>query len=547
MSESEQRTGVLPSAPVSGPLGGDDDEPPSKPRRHPLLHDVPDSQWDNWHWQSQNAIRSVRQLRELLPFAPDELEIMGRLEGEYKLAIPPYYFSLIDPAVTNDPIRLQSVTSPREAENPSGFELEDPLEEDKDSPVPGLTHRYPDRALLVTTHVCTMYCRFCTRKRATMVRGGWDAVNHNDERMIEYIRTHPEIRDVIVSGGDPLTLPTGKLKFFLDNLKAIPHVDIVRIGTRVPVTLPQRLYDRKLIRLLADAEKVWIQTHFNHPREITPEAERVCKSLLRAGMPVNNHIVLLKGVNDDLETMRDLCRSLLRIKVRPYYLFHCDPVIGGALPHLRMEGLGVDGRLAGTHVRVGHSHLCRGQSARGRKIPLMPELPRLGLRRCGDFAHASKACWSAIKPRTSRSRSRRPGPAASVRCARHGNSHRTGQERPFGAAQADRVGRAQKGRSPDLPRRRPSTPSRSTATAFVITDTRNGTDIPSADSLAIGQGQDFGMKIGITFDLRGHAPVPAGAPRRLLRGIRRAGDRGRDRAGSAASATSRSNWATARR
>src|SRR5262249_40124220 len=155
---------------------------------------------------------------------------------------------------------------------------------------------------------CTMYCRFCTRKRATMVRGGWDAVSRDDERMIEYIREHRQIRDVIVSGGDPLTLPPAKLKFFLDNLKAIKHVDVVRIGTRVPVTLLQKLYDPELIRLLASAEKVWIQTHFNHPREITAEAARVCKALLRAGMPVNNHAVLLKGVNDDLETMRGLMR-----------------------------------------------------------------------------------------------------------------------------------------------------------------------------------------------------------------------------------------------
>lgn len=373
MSESEQRTGVLPAVPVSGPLGGDDDEPPSKPNRHRMWQDVPDSKWDDWHWQSQNAIRSVRQLRDLLPFTPDELEVMGRLEGEYKLAIPPYYFSLIDPTDPNDPIRLQSVTSPLEAENPSGFELEDPLEEEKDSPVPGLTHRYPDRALLVTTHVCTMYCRFCTRKRATMVRGGWDAVNRNDERMIEYIRAHPEIRDVIVSGGDPLTLPTAKLKFFLDNLKSIPHVDIVRIGTRVPVTLPQRLYDRKLIKLLADSEKVWIQTHFNHPREITAEAKRVCNSLLRAGMPVNNHIVLLKGVNDDLETMRDLCRALLRIKVRPYYLFHCDPVIGAG--HFRTsvwKGLELMEGLRGHMSGLGIPTYVVDSPHGGGKIPLMP-------------------------------------------------------------------------------------------------------------------------------------------------------------------------------
>src|SRR5215813_578369 len=182
-----------PLAPAEQPagVGFEDEDPPSQPRRHPVWADVPDSHWDDWRWQTQNSIRSVRQLRTLLRFSPTELEAIGRLEGDYKLAIPPYYFSLIDPDDPADPIRLQSVPSPLEAENPSGYELEDPLDEDKDSPVPGLTHRYPDRVLLITTHVCTMYCRFCTRKRATMVRGGWDSVSHNDERMIAYVRSHP--------------------------------------------------------------------------------------------------------------------------------------------------------------------------------------------------------------------------------------------------------------------------------------------------------------------------------------------------------------------
>src|SRR3954468_18677784 len=266
MNETEERTGVARRKPTVEDRTYDDEEPPGSTRGPPLWRDVPHRKWDAWRWQSQNAIRSIRQLRELLPFAPEELEAIGALEAEYKLAIPPYYFSLIHVEDPLDPIRLQSVTSPLEAN--SSFELEDPLEEDKDSPVPGITHRYPDRVLMVTTHVCTMYCRFCTRKRATMVRGGWDAISRNDERMIEYIRQHREIRDVIVSGGDPLTLPVTKLKFFLDNLAAIDHVDVIRIGTRVPVTLPQKLYDGELIDLLASANKVWIQTHFNHPREI---------------------------------------------------------------------------------------------------------------------------------------------------------------------------------------------------------------------------------------------------------------------------------------
>ena len=206
-----------------------------------------------------------------------------------------------------------------------------------------------------------------------MARGGWDAVSHNDERMIQYVRDHHEIRDVIVSGGDPLTLPTPKLRFFLKNLAAVEHVDVIRIGTRVPVTMPQRLYDRRLITLLGSAGKVWIQTHFNHPREITPEAARVCQALLRAGMPLNNHTVLLKGVNDSLATMRRLMRALLRIKVRPYYLFHCDPVTGAG--HFRTsvwKGLEIMEGLRGHMSGLGVPTYVVDSPHGGGKIPLMP-------------------------------------------------------------------------------------------------------------------------------------------------------------------------------
>lgn len=362
-----------PTPPTPTTRGFEDDEPPSRSTRHAVWKDVPDDLWDDWRWQTQNSVRSVRQLRNLLPFAPEELEALGRLEAEYKLAVPPYYFSLIDPADPHDPIRLQSIPSPQEAENPSGYELEDPLEEDKDSPVPGLTHRYPDRALLITTPNCSMYCRYCTRKRATLTRGGWEGVSKDDERMIDYVRRTESIRDVIVSGGDPLTLPIGKLRFYLESLKAIDHVDVIRVGTRVPVTLPQRLYDPELVDLLASAEKVYIQTHFNHPREVTPEATRVCKSLLRAGMPVNNHSVLLKGVNDSLETMRELLRALLRAKVRPYYLFHCDPVIGAG--HFRTsvwKGLEIMEGLRGHMSGIGIPTYVVDSPHGGGKIPMMP-------------------------------------------------------------------------------------------------------------------------------------------------------------------------------
>jgi lysine 2,3-aminomutase len=334
---------------------------------------VPDDQWDDWRWQMQHAIRTTSQLAEFVPMTSGDRATLEGLEEKYKLAIPPYYFSLINLDDPRDPIALQSLPSIHELSSTSGHELEDPLEEDKDSPVPGLTHRYPDRALLVTTHVCSMYCRFCTRKRVTMDRDGWDAPSHNDQRMIQYVREHQEIRDVIVSGGDPLSLPMGKLRWFVDQLAEIDHVDVVRIGTRVPVTLPQRLFDDELIELLKRAGKIWIQTHFNHPREITPETTHAIRRLVDAGMPVNNHAVLLKGVNDSVSTMRSLVRGLLRIKVRPYYLFHCDPVVGAG--HFRTsvwKGLeiveGLRGHVSGLAVPT---YVVDGMHGAG-KIPVMP-------------------------------------------------------------------------------------------------------------------------------------------------------------------------------
>jgi lysine 2,3-aminomutase len=351
----------------------DSEEPPGTPRRHPKWQDVPQEQWDDWRWQMQNAIRTTSHLAEFFPLAGQELKDLESLEAKYKLAIPPYYFSLINLNDPRDPIGLQSLPSTLEMSSSAGVELEDPLEEDKDAPVPGLTHRYPDRALLVTTHVCSMYCRFCTRKRVTMDRDGWDAPSHNDERMVEYVRQHSEIRDVIVSGGDPLSLPVGRLRWFVTQLAAIEHLDVIRLGTRVPVTLPQRLFDKDLIDLLAGAQKIWIQTHFNHPREITPESARAVRNLVNAGMPVSNHAVLLKGVNDSVSTMRSLVRGLLRIKVRPYYLFHCDPVTGAG--HFRTsvwKGLeiieGLRGHVSGLAVPT---YVVDGMHGAG-KIPLMP-------------------------------------------------------------------------------------------------------------------------------------------------------------------------------
>jgi len=385
---SEQNAGSIVASP-NGMLPGEAEEPPgsrqqtcSPPfltqglpsgKRHPAWNHVPDQQWNDWRWQRGHAIRTTEQLSALLALPTEEAAALERLESKYRTAIPPYYFSLIDVDDPHDPIRLQSVPSSQEETNASGVEFDDPLEEDQDSPVPGVTHRYPDRVLLITTPVCSMYCRFCTRKRVTMDREGWDAPSHDEQRMIEYVRNTPAIHDVILSGGDPLTLPVAKLRWFLTELAAIDHVDVIRVGTRVPVTLPQRLFDSELIELLGSVGKVWIQTHFNHPVEITPEAALACRNLINAGMPVNNHSVLMKGVNDSVETMRSLIRGLLRIKVRPYYLFHCDPVTGAG--HFRtsvwkgieiMEGL--RGHISGLGVPT---YVVDGLHGAG-KIPVMP-------------------------------------------------------------------------------------------------------------------------------------------------------------------------------
>ncbi len=341
--------------------------------RHPRWRDVDDRLWQDWHWQRQHAIRTVDQLIELLPFSSAEIATLKSLEAKYRMVVPPYYFSLIDVNDPHDPIRLQAIPSPLEAATNSEVELDDPLDEEQDSPVPGVIHRYPDRALLITTPVCSMYCRFCTRKRVTMDRDGWDAPSHDEVRMIEYIRETTDIRDVILSGGDPLTLPVAKLRWFVTQLAAIEHLDVIRVGTRVPVTLPQRLFDPELIELLAGAEKIWIQTHFNHPREITPEATIACRALVNAGMPISNHCVLLKGVNDSPEIMRQLVRELLRIKVRPYYMFHCDPVTGAG--HFRTsvwKGLEIIESLRGHVSGLGvPTYVVDGLHGAG-KIPLMP-------------------------------------------------------------------------------------------------------------------------------------------------------------------------------
>ena len=309
-----------------------EEKPPSKiaTTRYRLFRDVPDSLWNDWKWQFRNRITRVEQLAQSIPLSAEEQAQLRLVTMRYPLSVTPYYLSLINPDDPDDPIRKQAIPSPMEMTMGS-MGLEDPLDEKKDTVVPGLVHRYPDRVLLVFTDICPMFCRHCTRKREWR-NGGWVRSPAEVDAMLDYIGQHKAVRDVIISGGDPLTLSTRLLENIISRLRNIKHVEIIRIGTRFPVVLPQRI-DNELCSMLAKYGPIWLNTHFNHVREITPEAAEACDRLLRSGVPVNNQSVLLRGVNDSVEAQTRLCHALLRIKVRPYYLFQCDEVQG--TEHLR--------------------------------------------------------------------------------------------------------------------------------------------------------------------------------------------------------------------
>jgi len=305
----------------------EEEEPPSRAataQRRPF-YNTPSEHWNDWRWHFRNRITTVEGLSKYVHFSPQERSQLRLVSIKYPLAITPYYLSLMNPDDPADPIRRQALPAPEELSMAS-IGMEDPLAEGEHSVVPGLVHRYPDRVLMVLTDICPMLCRHCTRKREWR-HGGWVRTPAEVDAMLDYISAHKEVRDVIISGGDPLTLSTQRLEEVLAGIRRINHVEIIRIGTRVPVVLPQRI-DDELCNMLSNYGPIWLNTHFNHPRELTPESARACDRLLRAGVPVNNQSVLLKGVNDSVETQLKLCQGLLKIKVRPYYLFQCDDVQG---------------------------------------------------------------------------------------------------------------------------------------------------------------------------------------------------------------------------
>jgi lysine 2,3-aminomutase len=335
-----------------------------------LYPDVTDEQWNDWKWQQKNRVTSLAELSGLFTFDEVTSARLGDIFELYRTAITPYYLCLIDFDNPNDPLRLQSVPTVEELLNPGELTW-DPLNEEGDSPVTGIVHRYPDRCLFLVTSYCPLYCRYCTRKRKWVDEDGTTG-QRRIETMIQYVAEHPEIRDVIVSGGDPLSLSLTYLEKILAGLRAIPHVEIIRFGSRVPVFLPQRI-DEEMCVLLEKYHPIWINTHFNHPNEITPESAKACDRLLRAGIPVNNQAVLLRGVNDCPYTMRDLVQGLMKIRVRPYYLYLCDQVMGAE--HFRTsvgEGIEIIEFLRGHTSGLAVPQFVMDAPGGGGKIPLMP-------------------------------------------------------------------------------------------------------------------------------------------------------------------------------
>ncbi len=299
-------------------------------RKNGLFKDIPDSDWNDWKWQVQNRVETLEDLKKYISLTEEEEVGVKKCLDTLRMAITPYYLSLIDFNDENDPIRRQAVPTGFEVHQ-SAADLLDPLHEDTDSPTPGLTHRYPDRVLFLITDQCAMYCRHCTRRRFA---GQTDAMVANEQidGCIEYIRNHPEVRDVLLSGGDALMLSDEKLEYIISNLRAIPHVEIVRIGSRVPVVCPQRITP-ELVNMFKKYHPVWLNTHFNHPAEITEESAKACALMADAGIPLGNQSVLLAGVNDCVHVMKKLMQQLVKIRVRPYYIYQCDLSMG--LEHFR--------------------------------------------------------------------------------------------------------------------------------------------------------------------------------------------------------------------
>lgn len=333
--------------------------------------DATDADWDDWRWQTRHRLKTLDQFERVLELSAEERDVLADGGQMLPTAITPYYMSLLDP---NDPLqalRKTVVPTTREFVRTPG-EADDPLGEDGHSPVPGLVHRYPDRVLLLPLDFCSTYCRYCTRSRVV----GHGEIQPNPQRLeaiFHYLEERTEVRDVLISGGDPLALSDDKLDWIIGRLRAIPHIEFVRIGTKMPAVLPQRITP-ELTTMLRKYHPIWMSVHFLHPDECTPESKIACGRLADAGIPLGSQTVLLKGVNDDVEVMKQLVHKLLTMRVRPYYLYQCDPISGSS--HFRTPvstGLEIIQGLRGHTTGYAVPTYVIDAPGGGGKIPLQPD------------------------------------------------------------------------------------------------------------------------------------------------------------------------------
>ena len=338
-------------------------------KRAPVYADVPDEKWNDWRWQLSHRLNSVEEIEKVFPLTESERKAL-QTSGLFRVDITPYFISLIDPNDPNDPVRKQIIPRSEEMQAFTAM-MEDSLAEDRHSPVPGLVHRYPDRVLMLVTTQCASYCRYCTRSRI-VGDPGQTFSRQEFEAQIEYLKRTPQVRDVLLSGGDPLVLAPKILEEILTRLREIPHIEIVRIGSRVPVFLPMRV-TQELCDMLQKFHPLWINIHINHPNEISQELAEACDRMARAGIPLGNQSVLLAGVNDCIHIQRELVQKMTRIRVRPYYLFQCDLVEGAG--HFRTpvaKGIEIIEGLRGHTSGYAVPQFIVDAPGGGGKIPVMP-------------------------------------------------------------------------------------------------------------------------------------------------------------------------------
>jgi len=328
------------------------------------------TQWNDWHWQLFHRITTLEQLYRYVTPTEDERQALERKDWQFPFSVTPYYLSLIDLSDPDDPLRKTVIPQIAESHISAG-EAADPLSEDHTSPVPGIVHRYPDRALFLATSFCSVYCRYCTRSR--LVGGHTETLEVQWDRAFEYLAQHTEIRDVVISGGDPLTLSDERLGQLLGRLKQIKHIEMVRIGTKVPFVMPQRITPA-LVKVLKTFRPLFINIHATHPNEMTEESRQACNRLADAGIVLGSQTVLLKGVNDSIATMTDLFHKLLTVRVKPYYLFQCDPIVGSE--HFRTtiaKGKEIMDGLRGHTSGFAVPYYVVDTPGGGGKVPILPD------------------------------------------------------------------------------------------------------------------------------------------------------------------------------